>query len=318
MVNRKNKILIMLGIISVILILLFVFIGVNDRNFNYFMSRRIPKIAAIVLTGVAIAVSSTIFQTVTNNRILTPSALGLDSLYLLVQTLIVFLFSSSNIFVVNKNANFILSVMLMLLFSGLLFKFIFSKENYNIIMLLLIGMVFGTLFQSISSFMQMVLDPNEFLLVQDRMFASFDKVNTKILYLSSIVLVIIITYVYRKSNILDVVSLGKEQAINLGINHRKVMKTILFFVSILVSLATALVGPITFLGILSVNLSREILKTYEHKYLLVGSGLIAVIALVGGQLLVERILNFSTPISVIINFIGGIYFIYLLLKENLA
>ena len=44
--------------------------------------------------------------------------------------------------------------------------------------------------------------------------------------------------------------------------------------------------------------------------------LIGSIILIGGQLIAERIMNFDTPISVIINFLGGIYFIYLILKEG--
>ena len=87
-------------------------------------------------------------------------------------------------------------------------------------------------------------------------------------------------------------------------------------VAILVSVSTALVGPITFLGLLVVNLAREFLNTYEHKYLFIGSSLISIVALLGGQLLIERVFNFSTPISVVINLIGGVYFLYLLLKEN--
>ncbi len=316
--TKKLKLLAVLSATSLILIALFILIGVDLNNYSYFLSKRIPKVLAIIVTGISIAFSSTIFQTVTNNRILTPSVLGLDSLYLLVQTIVIFTLGSSSQFVGDKNINFIVSVSLMLVFSGILFKFLFNKEKNNIMTLLLVGMIFGTLFQSFSSFMQMVIDPNEFLHVQDKMFASFNNINTKILTLSSGIVILIILYTFKYYSILDVISLGKEHSINLGVNHNKVVKIMLFLVSVLVSISTALVGPITFLGLLAVNLSREMLKTYEHKILFVSSSLISIISLVGGQLFVERILNFGTPISVIINFIGGIYFVYLLLKENIA
>jgi len=206
----------------------------------------------------------------------------------------------------------------MVIFSGLLYKFLFNKEKGNILTLLLVGLILGTLFQSLSSFMQMMIDPNEFLHIQDKMFASFNNINTGILLLASIFISLIGVYSYKNVKILDVLSLGREQAINLGVDYDKVIKKMLFIVSILVSISTALVGPITFLGLLVVNLAREFLKTFEHKYLIITSTLISIVALVGGQLLIERIFNFSTPISVIINFAGGIYFIYLLLKENVA
>lgn len=315
MVRRKIGILIL---VSLILVTMFVFLGVNSDNWSYFLSRRGPRVLAIVLTGASIAFSSLIFQTVTANRILTPSALGLDSLYVFIQTAVIFLIGSSNPLAANKNLNFALTVVLMIAFSGILFKVLFSKERCNIMILLLIGMVFGTLFQSLSSFMQMMIDPNEFLHVQDRMFASFNNINTNILWISTILIAGIAVYASRFINILDVISLGREDAINLGVDYDWTVRRLLLIVSILVSISTALVGPITFLGLLVVNLAREFTRRYEHKYLMVTSSLLGIIALVGGQLVVERIFNFGTPISVIINFIGGIYFIKLLLKENVA
>lgn len=315
--KNKNKLGILIGI-SIVLILLFIFMGINSKNWDYFLSGRVPKVLAIIITGISIAISTIIFQTVSNNRILTPSVLGLDSLYMLIQTAVIFILGSNNKFVMNKNLNFLVTVGLMIIFSGLLYKVLFNKEKNNIMTLLLVGLILGTLFQSLSSFMQMMIDPNEFLHVQDKMFASFNNINTNILFLSGIMVFMTTLYTYRYLGVLDVLSLGREQAINLGVDNDKVTQKMLFIVSILISISTALVGPITFLGLLVVNLARELLNTFEHKYLIITSTLISIIALVGGQLLVERVFNFGTPISVIINFVGGIYFIYLLLKENLA
>jgi iron complex transport system permease protein len=313
---KHKKIITFLSILSLILIGLLVVIGLNSSNLSYALSRRIPKVAAIILTAISIAFSSMIFQTITNNRILTPSVLGLDSLYIFIQTVVIFLFGAKSIVVVNNNLNFILSVGIMIIFAILLYKLLFKRENNNIFFLLLVGLIFGTLFQSLSSFMQMVINPNEFLIVQDKMFASFNNVNTNVLMLSSIVVILVIAYCYDYIKILDVLSLGRDEAINLGVDYDKVVKRMLIVVVILVSVSTTLVGPITFLGLLVVNLTKEFLNTYKHKYLLLGSMLISIIALIGGQLIVERVFALKTPLSVIINFVGGIYFMYLLLKEN--
>lgn len=314
----KNQKIAILVISSIVLIILFIIPGLTSDNYGYLLSRRLPKIVAIIITAVAIALSSTIFQTITNNRILTPSVLGLDSLYMLIQTTVVFVMGSTSTIVLNKNLNFLVTVGLMLIFSGILYKFLFKNENNNIMILLLVGLILGTLFQSLSSFMQMMIDPNEFLHIQDKMFASFNNINTNILILATVIVCGVAIYSFRYMKVLDVLSLGKDQTINLGIDHDKVVKRMLFAVSILVSVSTALVGPITFLGLLVVNLAREYLNTFEHKYLMITSSLMGIVALVGGQLLVERVFNFGTPISVIINLVGGVYFIYLLLKENVA
>ena len=232
------------------------------------------------------------------------------------QTFIVFVFGSNNLAKIGNNFNFILSVVFMMIFSIILFKILFKKEGTDIFFLLLLGLVCGTFFQSLSSFMQVLIDPNEFSIVQNKMFASFNNVNTNILWLALVGIFLAIVYTYKNLNSLDVLSLGRDNAINLGVDYDGTVKKMLIVISILVSVSTALVGPITFLGLLVVNITREFFKTYKHKYLIIGSMLVSSIALVGGQLLAERVTNFSTPISVIINFAGGTYFIFLLLKEG--
>ena len=315
MKTRKNK-LIALTIIALILIGIFILWGLTANNWRYFISIRSPKILAIIVTSWAIGFSTLIFQTITNNRILTPSVLGLDSLYVLIQSFIIFALGSTSIFIINKNLNFAVSVFFMIIFSAILFYFILKKSFNNIMLLLLVGIIMGTFFQSLTSFMQMMIDPNEFLHIQDSMFASFNSINTGILLISIILILLIAIYSLKYLKVWDVLSLGRDNAINLGIDYDGVVKKMLVMVVVLTSISTALVGPITFLGLLVVNLARQVLNTYEHKYLIIGASLLSVIALVGGQLLIERVFNFGTPISVIINFVGGVYFIYLLLKEN--
>lgn len=311
--HNKHKIIILaaLAILSVAL-----FISYDLGYWQYTLPRRIEKVAAIVLTGGAIAFSSVIFQTITNNRILTPSILGLDSLYLFLQTFIVYIFGSTNIVIMNKNLNFLLCVSLMIIFSVLLYILMFKKAGKNIFFILLVGIVFGTLFKSMSSFMEMLIDPNEFQIVQDKSFASFNNVNTDLLYIAAFIFILLGIYVWHFTSIFDVLSLGREHAVNLGIDYDRLVKKMLIVIAIFVSVATALVGPITFLGLLVVNLARELFKTYKHTYLMMGSLLLSVIALVGGEFIVEKVFTFSTTLSVIIDFAGGIYFIYLLLKEN--
>ncbi|MFD3271818.1 iron chelate uptake ABC transporter family permease subunit [Paenibacillus dendritiformis] len=304
-----------LAVLALTLIGLFLFFKLGD-NWDYVLPKRTIKVLAIVLTGASIAFATTVFQTITNNRILTPGILGLDSLYMLIQTIVIFVFGSKTLMMMNSNVDFLVSVGLMVVFSGLLFKLIFKGENQNIYFLLLIGIIFGTFFGSMSTFMQVLIDPAEFMIVQDKMFASFNHVNTKLLLMGGVLLLLVTLYFLRFIKYLDVLSLGREQAINLGVNYDYVVKRLLFIVAVLISISTALVGPITFLGLLVVNVTYQFLKTYRHSYLIAGSVLISIIALVGGQLIVERIFTFSTTLSVIINFVGGVYFIYLLLKEN--
>ncbi|MFJ5623350.1 iron chelate uptake ABC transporter family permease subunit [Peribacillus loiseleuriae] len=313
--NNKFK-LAVLAVIATLLTALFLFYKIGP-NIDYVLPLRTVKVLAIIITGSAIAFSTVIFQTVTNNKILTPSILGLDSMYMLIQTGVIFVLGSTNIAILNKNINFLLSVAFMLLFASLLFKFMFRKEGgRNIYFLLLIGMIFGTLFSSLSSFMQVLIDPNEYQIVQNKMFASFNNINTDLLLIAALLMLSATLYFLKFAKYLDVMSLGRAQAINLGVDYDFVMKRILMVVAILTSVSTALVGPITFLGLLVANVAYQFIKSYKHKHIIPAAMLISIIALVGGQMLVERVFTFSTTLSVIINFIGGVYFIYLLLKEN--
>lgn len=305
-----------LTIIAAFLITIFLFTDVKG-SWDYVLGKRTEKIFAMVLTGAAIAFSTVVFQTITNNKILTPSIIGLDQLYMLIQTVLVFAFGSS-LTVMSKTINFFISIALMILFVGILYKIIFKREGNNIYFLLLVGIIFGTLFQSLSSFMQVLIDPNEFMMIQDKMFASFNNINGDLPVISSILIILVSLYLLPFIKYLDVLSLGKEQAINLGVDYDKIVKNLLVVVAILISVSTALVGPITFLGLLVVNVTYQLFKTYQHKFLIIGSILISIISLVGGQLIVERVFTFSTTLSVIVNFIGGVYFIYLLLKQSKA
>ena len=313
---KHKKLLLALGIVAAILVTVFLLIGLNENNFDYALSRRIPKIIAMILVGISIGFSSLVFQTITNNRILTPSILGLDSLYVLLQTTLIFILGSGSGVVNGKNANFVISIVIMIIFSSLIYKFIFRKNSSNIFSLLLIGVICGTLFESLTTFMQVLIDPLEFQMIQDKMMASFNNINTEILLISTVVIALCIVFSMDFLKILDVMSLGRDEAINLGVDYDKITKKMLVVIVILTSVSTALVGPITFLGLLVVNIARQLVKTYKHSELGLATGFISVIALIGGQLVVERILNFGMTIGVIINFVGGIYFIYLVMKER--
>lgn len=314
--RNSTKLLILLGL-SLFFVGVYLFQGLNG-SYDYALPRRGIKVLAMVITGCAIAYSTVIFQTITHNRILTPSIMGLDALYLLLQTVLIFFLGSDHITIVNKQVNFILSVMAMIIFALLLYRFLFnnSKGNQPIYFLLLIGIIVGTFFSSISTFLQVLIDPNEFSIVQDRMFASFNNVSTDLVWLALIITAIVFLIGWRSIHFLDVLSLGRETAINLGVPYESIVKKMLVISAVLIAISTALVGPITFFGLIVANLSYQFFKSYRHSILITGAMLMSIVALVGGQWVVERIFTFSTTLSVIINFIGGVYFIYLLLKES--
>ncbi|OCS84526.1 iron ABC transporter permease [Caryophanon tenue] len=315
-VKRKNliKILVLVAL-AMLSIAGFLFYNIQG-GFSYAFPKRVIRVLAMIITGVAIAYATVMFQTVTRNRILTPSIIGVDSMYEVVQTVIYFFLGSASIFVVSRYLNFGVSILAMVLFALLLYRFLFRADKYPIYLLLLAGMVIGTLLGSFVTFLQVIIDPVEYLSLQTRLFASFTNVKAELLYIAAAILIVSFIWGAMMMKDLDVMGLGRETAINLGVNYDKRVLQVLILSSILLATSTALVGPITFLGLIVANLAYQYLVTYKHSILILGASLISIIALVGGQFLVLHVFDLNTTISVIINFVGGLYFIYLLLKES--
>ena len=193
---------------------------------------------------------------------------------------------------------------------------LFKKTNYNILYVLLAGTVLATFFTSISDTMTRTMDPNEYDVLLSELVAGFDHVNSELILMAVGLIILTIIVFWRDIKLLDVITLGKNQAINLGVDYDKTINRLLIAVTFFITIATALVGPISFLGLIIANLSREALKTYKHGYLMIGSFLMGVVVLLGGQTLIEHVFGFGTQISVFINLFGGIYFLYLVMKNK--
>ncbi|EAH6063667.1 iron chelate uptake ABC transporter family permease subunit [Campylobacter jejuni] len=309
-----RKKMLILSFLTLNMIGIFIFVGLNGFD-EYALKSRFLQIAAIIIVAICIAVSTVIFQTLCNNKILTPAIIGLDSLYMLLQSALIFSFGAANLSVYKNDINFLITLVCMVIFSLGLYKILFSSDR-SIYLIMLLGLVFGTLFSTLSSFFEVLIDPDEFMVIQGRMFASFDNIAFDVLILAYIISFLSFIWIFRYMKFLDPLNLGKDLAINLGINYQKISKQLMIIIAILTSISTALVGPITFLGLLVVNITYELFKTAKHSILLSACILISILALLGGVFFVSRVFDYNATISVVINFLGGIYFIYLVLKGN--
>lgn len=285
----------------------------SGGNIDFVLAYRTRKVAALVLVGWAIAVSTVLFHTITNNRILTPSIMGFDSLYVLIQTAGIFFLGSVAVNALGPVLQFGINTVLMLVLSVGLFSWLLTRMGKSVHVLILIGIVAGTLLRSAAALMQRIMDPNAFMVLQNRLFASFSAVQPELLLVSTVLIGLTSALVWRARHQLDVLALGRDVATGLGVNHRRAMLAVLIAVSILVSVSTALVGPITFFGLLVANLAYVIVGSHRHAHTLLGAALLAVVTLVGGQALLEHVFDQGTVLAVIIEFVGGIAFIVLLM-----
>ena len=288
----------------------------NEKLFLYAMKIRTPKLIVMIITAFAIGGASIVFQSVINNRIVTPCLLGMNSLYTLIHTAVVFFAGSTSILAANANLSFAADLIIMGVTATLIYSYFFKKTKHNVLYVLLIGTVLTSLFSSIQTTLTRVMDPNEYDNLLNTLVASFSNINTEIIIFSVIVLGAVIAFLGKDLSVLNVLTLGKNQAINLGVNYDRSVRRLLLGVTLFIAVATAMVGPISFLGLIIANLSRQLLKTYKHSFLMLGSALFGIIVLVGGQLIVEQVFTYSVPISVFITVGGGIYFLYLLLTRR--
>ena len=292
------------------------FIAVNFGNpklFNYSMKLRFPKLVVMLITAFAIGGASIVFQSIINNVIVTPCLLGMNSLYTLIHTAVVFVAGSGSLLATNGNLSFVMDLVLMGVVATVIYSYLFEKTHHNVLYILLIGTVLTSFFSSIQTTLTRVMDPNEYDALLATLVASFNNINTEVIVLSMVVLAVIILVLRKDLALLDVITLGKDQAINLGVDYDRTIRRLLLGVTLCIAVATAMVGPISFLGLIIANLARQLLKTYRHTQLILGATLFGMVVLVGGQLLVERIYSYAVPISVFISVFGGAYFLYLLL-----
>lgn len=317
---RKNIIkLIVIALIAIIIVAAFLFIGVkfhNHKLLRYAMKLRIPKVIAMIITAFAIGAATIIFQSVINNTIVTPCLLGMNALYTLIHTSVVFVLGSGSILFTNDNLSFLVDLVLMGIIATVVYSWLFKMTGHNVLYVLLVGTVLTSFFSSIQSTLTRVMDPNEYDTLLTSLVASFSNINSEIIIFSVIILALIGVIFRKELALLDVITLGKEQAINLGVDYDRCIRRLLLAITLCIAVATAMVGQISFLGLIIANISRQLLKTYRHTQLIAGAALMGVIALIGGQFIVERVFVYSIPISVFITVAGGIYFLYLILKGS--
>lgn len=257
-----------------------------------------------------------VFQSIVNNRIVTPALLGMNAIYSFLHTAAVFVFGTGSILFLNANLAFAVDLVTMGIVGTLIYWYLFRYTGHNILYIMLIGTVLSSLFGSVQSAMIRVMDPNEYDTLLTTLVADFNHVNGEIIVLSIVSLTMIGLGLRKELGFLDVISMGRDQAINLGVDYDHVIRKLLFGVVLCMAVATAAVGPVSFLGLIVANLSSQILKTYKHSYLIAGASLLGMTALIGGQMISQHVFHFTVPVSIFVTIAGGIYFLYLLLSKK--
>ena len=297
------------------LALAFLFLGANF-DFDYILPKRISRLAAIAIGGVCVAVSSIVFQTIAGNRILTPAVMGYEAVYLLLQSLLILAMGMHSVVLLGQNGNFVVSIALMLAYSWAIHYWLFRDGKNNVYFLLLLGFVLTMVISTFTQFIQLRISPGEFAILQGFSQASFNKAQPAQLLTSALLVGAACVAVLKTLPALDVLALGREQAISLGIDYRRMVQLQLALIAILVAVSTSLLGPTAFMGIFVANTSYALARTARHRVTLPLGCAIAIAIFLAAQLLVEHVFNYRTTVGILVNLVCGAYFLALMVRTR--
>ncbi|MGY1731409.1 iron chelate uptake ABC transporter family permease subunit [Geodermatophilus sp. SYSU D01045] len=304
-----------LGAVVLALTAVYLFTDVPG-SLAYALEKRGLTVAAMVVVAAAVGVSTVVFHTITQNRVLTPSIMGFDAFYVLVSTVVVFAAGSAAFLAADPLVLWAVQVAVMVAFSVVLFTWLFGGKRRSIHLMLLVGIVLGTFFRAFTEWMQRMLDPLDFQVLSDAFFASLTRPDETLLALTAGLVVLGCGVVVPLLRTLDVLTLGEPAAVGLGVDHRRVVMTLFLVVSVMVAASTALVGPILFFGLVVANLAYSWAGSFRHVWTVPTAVLLGVVCLLGGQLVLERVLGFGGTLSTVIDFAGGLFFLYLVLRKG--
>ncbi|WP_252088936.1 iron chelate uptake ABC transporter family permease subunit [Pseudomonas sp. MWU13-3659] len=288
----------------------------SGLDFAWVIPRRLTRLAAMGVAGVCVAYASVVFQTLTGNRILTPAVMGYEAIYLLFQALLILFLGTQSLVLLGRGGNMALSILLMLLYSWLIHRWLFRDGHNNVYLLLLLGLVLSMVITTFTQFIQLKISPGEFSIFQGFNYASFNKAQPAQVMVAAALVAAVGLVAWRTLPVLDVLALGRDQAISLGVDHPRSVRLQLALIALLVALSTSLVGPTAFMGVFVANITYTLARTHRHRVTLPMASAIAIALFIVAQYLVEQLFNYNTSVSILINLVCGVYFLALMVRTR--
>lgn len=274
------------------------------------------SLVVIAIVATCHAFATVAFHTATANRIITPSIMGFEALYVVLQTAAVFFLGVAGLYNLPPLGKFLLISTLMVVFATLLYGWILRGTAGNIHVMLLVGVILGGGMGSLSTFMQRMLDPATFDVLTARLFGNISKADPQLFPLVIPIVAVTAGALYASSRMLNLLALGRETSINLGLNHERAMMLILFAVSVLMAMTTSLVGPMTFLGFLVATLAYQLTNTYDHRLIFPVAVLIGYVVMSLSYFILRHVFSAQGAVTVIIELIGGVTFLIFVIRKG--
>ena len=306
-----------LAIALVILSFISLFIGVSNISIKDILAgdsskvqiiliSRLPRLISIIIAGMGL--SGLIMQQISRNKFTSPTTAGtMDSAKMGLMFAMLFMPKAG---VISKAIfSFVFALLGSLIFMTILKKL----KVKNIIFVPLVGMMFGNLVSSITSFISYYKDMNQSLNAWFQgSFSTVMKGNYELLYLC--IPAIILAFIY--ANKFTIAGMGESFATNLGLNHERIVNIGLILVSAVSALTLVMVGNIPFLGLIVPNLvsisKGDNLKNSLVETCLFGGSFVLLCDIIGRFIIAP----YEVSIGLTVGVIGSAMFLYLVMRRK--
>lgn len=295
-----------LGIISL-------FTGVYDikgqeDGMQMFFITRVPRTAALMLTGAAMSMAGLVTQLITQNRMVEPTTTGTIE-WAGLGLILVYLVIPAPTLVQRMGGAIIFSFIGTMIF----FFFLRKVKLRSSLIVPIIGMMLGAVISSITTFIGLLFQMTQS--IESWFVGSFAPVQIgRYEYLWLIVIINILIFVYADR--LTLAGLGEDVATSLGVNYNKIVILGTGLISVAVGIVAAVIGNLPFLGLIVPNIVSmyrgDDLKSNLPWVCVLGMGAITLCDIISRTI----IMPFEVPVSLILGTVGAIIFIVILMKQR--
>ena len=278
----KNKKILILGLVSLLVCAIDLFIGVgelvprdllslNDLQRTILFKIRMPEMATALIIGMILGLSGACMQTILDNPLASPFTLGVSSAAG---------FGASLFLLLGISINFIAFGAIGFALIAIIFVYIISRRNFaHTSSMILAGIAVKFFFDSLTSLMQYISTDETLSSIVFWLFGSVSNTNPKQITILFIAFILAFILIIKDSHKLTSLRFGEERAKSLGVDVKRLKIKTFMIVSILSSIGVSFAGVIGFIGVIAPHLARKILGE-DQRYYLIGSSLIGAILLV--------------------------------------
>ncbi|MCQ4619543.1 iron chelate uptake ABC transporter family permease subunit [Corynebacterium sp. CCUG 59401] len=280
----------------------------NDDGADMFWTTRVPRTIALVLSGMAMAMSGMVMQLLTQNRFVEPTTTGTTEWAGL--GLLVALYFIPN---PSLTARMVVAVVFAFVGTMVFFGFLRRVALKSSLIVPIIGIMLGAVVSSISTFFAMQTDMLQSLGIWFAgSYTSVIRGQYEVLWVVAIVVVLVFVFADR----LTVAGLGKDIATNVGLNYERVVLLGVGLVAIASGVVTVVVGMLPFIGLIVPNLVSmfrgDDLRSNLPWVCLLGIAVVTVCDIIGRTIIAP----FEMPVSVILGVVGAVVFVVLIIRQE--